>query len=63
MSFKKDGETKVFISRPGKKGKIASEDSKTRYTVDDLVKDSETTATKTVASNEEEEEEDVSDQT
>jgi hypothetical protein len=61
MAFKKDGETKVFISRPSRKGKVASDEPKIRYTVDDLVEDSETTAVKT-AEDESEEQEDVSDQ-
>jgi hypothetical protein len=43
--LKKDGETKVFI--PRKNGeKTASADDLVRYTVDDLVKDSEEEAVK-----------------
>lgn len=40
MSFRKDGETQVFKTKDGKI-KTASEQESERYTVDDLVKDSE----------------------
>lgn len=40
MSFKKDGETKVYRSKDGKT-KTASEKEEDRYTVDQLVKESE----------------------
>lgn len=41
VAFKKDGETKVFVSKTGENLKTASEEEKVRYTVDDLVEDSE----------------------
>jgi len=40
MAFKKDGETKVYKAKSGTEQKNASE-SNERYTVDDLVRDSE----------------------
>ena len=43
MSFKKDGETKVFVSKSSDVNKSASEEERVRYTVDDLVKDSAVT--------------------
>lgn len=61
MSFKKDGEIKVYVSKHGKDTKQASEDKK-RYTIDDLVRDSElTTNLNDLDESTEEMDEDVSD--
>ena len=52
MAFKKDGETKVFV--PRKIGdKTASSEEPVRYTVDDLVRDSEKTEEASTVSSEE----------
>lgn len=56
MSFKKDGETKVYVEKVVTGVKNASEKKVTRYTVDDLVRDSDTARDK-----KEEGEKDVSD--
>lgn len=41
MSFKKDGETKVYKDEQEIGPKLANKGATNRYTVDDLVKDSE----------------------
>jgi hypothetical protein len=54
MAFKKDGEIKVFVTKVAGT-KSASDEQPARYTVDDLVSDSEVTAEEGL----EEDEEDV----
>ena len=41
MSFKKDGETKVYINKDRIGDKYANSEKSNRYTVDKLVKDSD----------------------
>ena len=43
MSFKKDGETKVYVEKVVRSVKNASQKKVARYTIDDLVRDSEDT--------------------
>jgi len=55
MSFDKNGETKVFVTKAGEKVKTASTKDDKRYGVEDLIRDAEK-----AESDKEEAEEDVS---
>ncbi len=41
MSFKKDAEIKLYVNKKDSQIKTAEKEESVRYTVDDLVKDSE----------------------
>jgi hypothetical protein len=56
MSFRKDGETKVYKTEGSVGPKMANSGESNRYTVDDLVKDAGKNTVPSVEQDEEEEE-------